>query len=484
MYCTRLVCDVHALMNTMSGIAQNIDQARRMLSMEGNRMKKNMVKIIVSVLLSVMSVTSLAHGQALEFPAMGTTAKAGEYVLAANQDAANITSDQTVIFYTYTMVTPGEVESTIKDPFDERTVPNALIIPIPPGQTAEVGDVVLTWWQSGSGMKRAYVVDDKNPKEPIVKYIDIAYDNPAENKDGVPIGQMDEQLKPDSFFKLTGDFAPGTAIAIKDEEWNRYTHYQVINVVGDKVIVIGFAGKMAILDKAKCLPVLIMPKVKAGEKVYAKSMSSFSEVTVKKVDSKMGRVFTEKDDAIAFGDVINPVQMAQDFLIRLGYNPGPVDGAMGKKTEVAIRACQKDMNIPEDGQVSLELVEALYAQLNATEISGEPLQQKGKTDKAAPKEPEVQASKYAKTQKDVYASDEPIIVEFSGLPGNKQDWITVVTKETPDNSYAEYFYTQGKTQGNYTFKGLKPGEYEVRVYFDWPGGGYTVQDRFSFEVTE
>lgn len=445
-------------------------------------MKKNMVKIVVGVLLSVMSVTSLAHGQSLEFPVMGTTAKPGEYVLAANQDAANITSDQTVIFYTYTMVTPGEVESTIKDPFKERAVPNSLIIPIPPEQTAEVGDVVLTWWQSGSGMKRAYVVDAKNPKEPVVKYIDIDYDNPAKNKDGVPIGQMDEQLKPDSFVKLTEDFASGTAIAIKDEEWNRYTHYQVINVVGEKVIVIGFAGRMAILDKAECLPVPIMPKVKAGEKVYAKSMSSFSEVTVKKVDKEMGRVFTEKDEAVAFGDVINPVQMTQDFLTRLGYDPGPVDGAMGKKTEAAIRVFQKGLNISEDGQVSLGLVEMLYAHLSATGTSGNPPQQKEQPAKVAPEELETQASQYAKTQKAVYASDESIVVEFSGLPGNQKDWMTVVQKGTPDNSYAEYFYTQGKTQGSYTFKGLKPGEYEVRVYFDWPGGGYTVQDRFSFRV--
>lgn len=445
-------------------------------------MKKHAIKIATGVLTSLMSIISLAYGQPLEFPVMSTTAKPGEYVLAANQDAANITSDQTVIFYTYEMITPGEVESKIKDPFKERTVPNSLIIPLPAGQTIDVGDVVLTWWQSGSGMKRAYVVDAKNPKEPVAKYIDIAYDNPATNKDGTPIGQMNEQLKPNSFVKLTKDFAPGTAIAIKDEECNRYTHYQVINVVGDKIIAIGFAGRMAILDKAKCLPAPIIPKVKAGEKVYAKSMSSFSEVIVKKVDKEMGRVFTEKDEAVAFGDVITPVQMTQDFLTRLGYDPGPVDGAMGKKTAAAIRAFQQDLNIAEDEQPSLKLVETLYAQLNATGISAEPAQQEKETVKVVPKEPEVQTSKYVKTQKTVYAPDEAIIVEFSGLPGNKQDWMTVVKKEAPENSYAEYFYTQGKTQGSYTFKGLKPGDYEVRVYFDWPNGGYTVQDRFSFGV--
>lgn len=60
---------------------------------------------------------------------------------------------------------------------------------------------------------------------------------------------------------------------------------------------------------------------------------------------------------------MNPVQMVQDFLTRLGYDPGPVDGAMGQKTEAAIREFQKTMNLEEDGQPSLELVAALYAQL-------------------------------------------------------------------------------------------------------------------------
>ncbi len=95
-----------------------------------------------------------------------------------------------------------------------------------------------------------------------------------------------------------------------------------------------------------------------------------------------------------------------------------------------------------------------------------------------------EVSKFIKMQKEVYASGEAIEVEFSGLPGNQQDWITVVKKGTPESSYGEYFYTQGKKQGSYEFKGLSPGEYEVRVYFNWPDGGYTVQDRFSFEVAE
>ena len=59
-----------------------------------------------------------------------------------------------------------------------------------------------------------------------------------------------------------------------------------------------------------------------------------------------------------------------------------------------------------------------------------------------------------RTQKDVYSPDEAIVVEFSGLPGNSTDWITVVKDSTPDNQYCQWFYTQGKQCGELKFKGL------------------------------
>ena len=82
---------------------------------------------------------------------------------------------------------------------------------------------------------------------------------------------------------------------------------------------------------------------------------------VKNVDKKIGRVFTEEGEVIAFGDLIAPVHVIQAFLTQLGYEPGPVDGVMGKKTEAAIKAFQKDMNLPDDGKPSMELIELLYS---------------------------------------------------------------------------------------------------------------------------
>ncbi|MBE9139294.1 hypothetical protein IQ254_19175 [Nodosilinea sp. LEGE 07088] len=76
-----------------------------------------------------------------------------------------------------------------------------------------------------------------------------------------------------------------------------------------------------------------------------------------------------------------------------------------------------------------------------------------------------------------YAPGDAITVEFAGLPGNAQDWITVVEATAPDDTYGEWFYTDGQRSGSHSFSGLPAGIYEVRVYFNWPDGGYVVQER-------
>lgn len=86
------------------------------------------------------------------------------------------------------------------------------------------------------------------------------------------------------------------------------------------------------------------------------------------------------------------------------------------------------------------------------------------------------------THKPVYAAQEPILVEFSRLPGNAQDWITLVAAAQPDNQYGEYFFTQGKSAGQMNFNGLPPGSYEVRLYYNWPSDGFKVQFRYPFVV--
>lgn len=248
-----------------------------------------------------------------EFPAVETTAKTGEVVLVPSynwlQEANVKGADKvTMIWYAQKMSAPDKEMSEVEFMSDKKKVPNAYIVPIPAGQKAKNGDIVLTWWQSGSGMQRAIVVDDANPAEPVVRYLDLDYDNPAKAKDGTTgIGQMDEKLKPNSFVKINAPFDVGTMVAIQDGADQKPA--QVIRVAGDKVFVNGFAGRIAVVDKSRCTPFPLVSTAKAGEKVKAVWVNSLKEGTVTKVDPKIGRVFIKfdvdsKEKAVSFGEVM------------------------------------------------------------------------------------------------------------------------------------------------------------------------------------
>lgn len=84
--------------------------------------------------------------------------------------------------------------------------------------------------------------------------------------------------------------------------------------------------------------------------------------------------------------------------------------------------------------------------------------------------------------KNTYSRSEGITVTWSGLPGNSHDWITLVPVGTSDSTYGEWFYTEGRRSGSHTFAAQEPGDYEVRVYFNWPDGGYVVQKRIKIKV--
>jgi len=76
----------------------------------------------------------------------------------------------------------------------------------------------------------------------------------------------------------------------------------------------------------------------------------------------------------------------------------------------------------------------------------------------------------------------PVVIKWFGAPGNMQDWITVVPQGTPDKEWGQWMYLKGKTSGTFAAQIPEPGKYEVRIYFDWPNGGFKVVERMKFVV--
>gem|GEM_PF-6584334 len=88
------------------------------------------------------------------------------------------------------------------------------------------------------------------------------------------------------------------------------------------------------------------------------------------------------------------------------------------------------------------------------------------------------------TDRASYDPHEPITVYVDGLPGNEQDWLTVVPAADAGDTFGSWWhYTQGVVQGTFLISGgLGAGHYEARLYLDWPAGGYEVAARHPFVV--
>lgn len=248
-----------------------------------------------------------------DFPQVTTNAKTGDHVLVPSYnwliEAMDKGGDkQTFIWYAQKMSKPGDETSEIQFMSDRKQVPNAYIIPIPSGAKAKKGDIILTWWQTGSGMQRAIVTDATDPAEPVVRYLDLDYDNPAKSRDGnTTIGKMDEKIKPDTFVVIRNEFEPGTAVAITDGA--EQIHGIVIREAGDKMFVRLFAGRAGVFAKSEAKGVPLIPKVKVGDRVRVPRHATFADATVTKVDPAIGRVFVKFDGAndekaIAYGNVL------------------------------------------------------------------------------------------------------------------------------------------------------------------------------------
>ena len=201
-----------------------------------------------------------------------------------------------LIFYDTTVKEVGEEKSVLNNYGEVVEMPNALIIPLPKNAKAKKGDVVLTWWQSGSGLQRAIVVDDRIPLKPKVCYLDLRWpDNP--NSPTLEEKRKGESLKPGTFAVLKdGKWQSGAQVAIKkDKEWLKGT---LIHVEGDKVLVLGFGSKIAAYDKADVRLIPFKEKIKVGDKVWATWVNTYRPgYVVTAVDDLTGHVFVKGENS-------------------------------------------------------------------------------------------------------------------------------------------------------------------------------------------
>ena len=250
-----------------------------------------------SIPIAVLSLVLVAFDGAVwaDAPIFGLktrrlTGDVGDYVLCPSRqfyDAALEKGPEktTFIYYTATLVESNDETSKVTSLSGSTySLPNELIIPIPKGQTAMVGDIVLTWWQSGSGMQRAIVVGG-TATAPVVRYLDITYENPS------GAGKKEDTLKPDSFVVLDGSMRPGTMVVVQEGTQHRVG--RLLAMDDESVLVDGFAGKLKRYDRSAADVMPLKPNLEAGDSAEAVVFGSLRSVTVKSVDTKIGRVSSQ-----------------------------------------------------------------------------------------------------------------------------------------------------------------------------------------------
>jgi peptidoglycan hydrolase-like protein with peptidoglycan-binding domain len=77
-------------------------------------------------------------------------------------------------------------------------------------------------------------------------------------------------------------------------------------------------------------------------------------------------------EAKALPNIDPTVKQVQQTLADLGYAPGPADGAMGRETERAIAAFQRDRKLDANGRITSELLEEIRSVTGRDLESGAP----------------------------------------------------------------------------------------------------------------
>jgi len=225
---------------------------------------------------------------------------------AALEQAFELGPDsQTFVYYAAVVEGTGPLETRLRYPTHERrSIPNAVIVPLRRGATANPGDVVLTTRSTGSGLVRAMAVGGE-PASPSVRYLDPPYE-----KEKLPRADSVPQVLPrDTFHVLAEPGEPGTTLACSDGR----AESAVIALTkdGERRLVLGFAGRLRVVNAADCTALPITPPVRAGQTVRFPLLLKLGQGQVQSVDSASGRVWIRADFAgetrevgVGFGSVL------------------------------------------------------------------------------------------------------------------------------------------------------------------------------------
>ena len=211
--------------------------------------------------------------------------------------------------YNFTVEKVGRNTITIASMGKQVVVPQALTVPLPKGETAQNGDVVLTWWQSGEGLQHAIVVDDTKLQKPKVCYLDLDYKSDGR---GFANCHANEELHANSFKVLkNGEWTSGASVAIENNgQWKAAI---ILNVHANKLLLLDAESRIMVAEKSRCRLIPIKMNYDVGEHVFAKLGYTFeADCRITKVDKRVGRVWVEKNGTAVAVSILDVVKDLTD----------------------------------------------------------------------------------------------------------------------------------------------------------------------------
>ncbi|MEZ4231207.1 MAG: hypothetical protein R3B89_18665 [Polyangiaceae bacterium] len=222
------------------------------------------------------------HELPVKFPAAKPAFTVGQRALAVPQSwldnaLAQGVDGQVISLYDASIEALGAERSKVKSQSGASwTIPNALIVALPPAAKVRPGDLVLTHWPQGGSWMRA-VVTDGPAESPQVRLLDVPVDEPA------GWGKRSLNLDPGSFLPLDKPGQSGTTAACKQgAAWRRFL---VIHTDADVLLGLGFGGKLASLPRAGCQLLPLAPKLEVGSSVKVPRGNEYLPATVLGVSS-------------------------------------------------------------------------------------------------------------------------------------------------------------------------------------------------------
>jgi len=85
------------------------------------------------------------------------------------------------------------------------------------------------------------------------------------------------------------------------------------------------------------------------------------------------------------------------------------------------------------------------------------------------------------SDKNIYSSQDKILLTASDMAGNQKDWIAIYPEgsSTAWNNVLQWVWTKGKINHTFTFQNLPAGDYEARVFFN---NTYKIETSHKFKV--